>query len=658
MTSQRTYETPDAPGTYSDHYLLVDKSGAVSATKVRVDAFKDWLLAGYTSGYVGGNIATITVGTAAAGQKVVTVLSTAGFVAGGFAAYSLVDGTFEYNLIATVTDPTHLLLTTNIGATGIGNGVFVGMISPEQYASANAIPHAGSLVMPDTIEYANAGRFHVGAYGAYPGADEATNTAGINAAIAAAKAAGGGTVQLGVGTYAYDGALNLCETANIKLVGATGHFGTILECHNTDGACIEAIGSKQITFEDFKIVGHATDTPSVGIWTGRTDTGVYAAGEDTSQIVGNRLRFDGSFTKACVYNTGCESNHWTNCYLYPTNTAVLAGFMFDYQNTLGLTPEHTTLSNTYPQVLSVIEKCLVATGETSPLYSPVYVVHDYPPQIYDSYLYAKGAPAIYLKGGTLGPLVVAGSGVEGTPSYLIHCDRAVTGGGFTYSNVYGMDLQQFGGAYSSSGYSIYADDDTILRDSETRSCNFKDDVRFYQVENCKFDALGFYGAPDSPTLIVTAWAINSHFRVGYAEGLTLSNGLINVSVDYDTDADYPGTGYLLLAGNKGLAIGGAPAAANQAVIRRMYYSSATWDPGAIANGASAHTYIAITGLDVSAGTWFCQAAYTGITATIGWVLSSVPYGGDGVAVTLVNFTGGSVTPTGTLHVVAMKIMET
>ena len=69
MPSERIYETPDAPGTYSDHYMLVDQLGAISATKVRIDALKTWMLAGYASGYGGGNIATLTNGAASAGQR-------------------------------------------------------------------------------------------------------------------------------------------------------------------------------------------------------------------------------------------------------------------------------------------------------------------------------------------------------------------------------------------------------------------------------------------------------------------------------------------------------------------------------------------------------------------------------------------------------------
>ena len=216
-----------------------------------------------TFGYVGGNIATLTNGAASAGQKVVTVDSSTGFLAGAYVAYELVGGTVEYNTIDTIDSPTQVTLDTNIGTGGIADNSYIGIISVSEYQAANPNPHDDPLTLPQAMAYANSDKYHVGAYGAWPGASGSANTAGINAAIAAAKAAGGGTVQLRLGTYAYDGALDLTETANIKLAGATGHFGTVLECHNSDKACIEIIGSKQITLEE---VARATTANAVRLF--------------------------------------------------------------------------------------------------------------------------------------------------------------------------------------------------------------------------------------------------------------------------------------------------------------------------------------------------------------------------------------------------------
>lgn len=315
MTSQRTYEVPDAPGTYSDHYLLVDKSGAISATKVRVDAFKDWLLAGYTSGYVGGNIATITTATAAAGQKVVTVLSTSGFVAGGYAVYSRVDDAFEYNLIATVTDPTHLLLTTNIGATGIGSGVFVGLISPEQYASANAIPHAGALVMPDTIAYANQSVHNVDAYGAL-GNGTTDDTAAIGAACTALSAAGGGVLTFAAGkTYllgGLDGGVTIPSNTRIIGNGAIIYTDMLATDNNANYRCffVDA-GSSNIDISGLTFSGDNDFTPGGNI----EHAAIYIAaiGTAITDVHIHHCTFKNLFGFAIHDLGGTERVHVTDC---------------------------------------------------------------------------------------------------------------------------------------------------------------------------------------------------------------------------------------------------------------------------------------------------------------------------------------------------------
>lgn len=651
--TNRIYETPDAPSTYSDHYLLVDKSGAVSATKVRIDAFKDWLLAGYTSGYVGGNIATLTNGTAAAGQKTVTVDSTTGFVAGGYAAYALVGGAFEYNLIATVTDPTHLLLTNNIGTGGIGDNVFVGLISPEQYASANAIPHAGTLVMPDTIEYANAGRFHVNAYGAAPGASQAVNTAAINAAIADAKTAGG-EVQLESGIYATNGAINLCDLQNVTLRGTVAGqpgntTGTIIECHNTGGAAVEIIGSANIELRDLQIIGHATDTPAVGIWTGRSNA---AGGNNTSQIRIQRVQVYGAFSTAMLLNTGCESVQLLHCYVYPTSTACKAGWMFDWQNTIGLTPEHTGLSLVYPSTLCVCDRSfIVSGGETFTNYSPIYVVAEDGPFLRLSYFNAWGAPTIYLKGGAPAWAIDAeDSFSEGNPTYLIYCDYwdGTTGadprcgeipGAYCVGNTFRLKLSNFGGSPGSSGYSVYAEDDTTLRDTVIEKCGFSGNLRFYNVEGSRFQRWGNFSSDSGPTLTVAGYAVNSHFYVNYNDAVSFVGSMFNVTVDYDKDADSPSRGYLLLAGNKGLAIGGVPGATAQAVIRKMLFGTKTWTPSSTADGAATSTDVTVTGAlpgDV------CIAEMGGAVEA-GMVISTHTFS-DSVRVTVYNKSGSAWNP--------------
>lgn len=145
MTSQRTYEVPNAPSTYSDHYMLVDKSGAVSATKVRIDALKTWVLEDVVPGYAGSNVSTQANGAANAGQKIVTVDTTTGFLPGAPVAYTLVGGVIETNTVDTVDSPTQLTLTVNIGTGGIADNTFIMVVNLGALVSTGAVAGASSV---------------------------------------------------------------------------------------------------------------------------------------------------------------------------------------------------------------------------------------------------------------------------------------------------------------------------------------------------------------------------------------------------------------------------------------------------------------------------------------------------------------------------------
>lgn len=608
-------------------------------------------LAAITFGYVGGNIATLTNGAASAGQKVVAVDSTTGFLAGAYVAYELVGGTVEYNTIDTVDSSTQLTMTTNIGTGGIADNSYIGMISVSEYQAANAIPHDDPLTLPQAIAYANAGRFHVGAYGAFPGASQAANTGGINATLAAAKAAGGGTVQLDGGTYAYDGCLDLCDTKGIHLLGAGGHYATTLECHNTGGAAIEAIGSKQIKIENIEIVGHASDTPAVGIWTGRSTA---TLGRDTSQIWCERVSIEGAFTVAAWYNTGCESVQLFGCHTYITNAACKAGVMHDWENTAGtgntanaLTPEHATLLTSYAgsslvQALGLISHSFLTCAEAAVAFSPVFIVNEVDSVVLrNTYAVAWGKPIYYMLGG--GTLEVYNDYVEGTPTYMLHGDY-LSGKG----NIFTIHLQGCGGPVTSTaGSALYFDDNTTVLNSLIQRCKYINDLRFYDIRASRIEHWNNYSETVNPALVVANGSTDCYFEVGYGDTYSNASPLSTI-VAYNSD---PFSGYTHLPG---LAVNRdqIPGATGEAVIQRILRASASWSPGEIADDAQAATSLSIAGV-TAADEWFCLAHYAGITGGA-WEISAYALdGGAGVVIT--NRTGSPVTPTGTLSVVAWKI---
>jgi len=113
------------------------ESAAVGAVLTRsATGFATW------QSVAGGG--TLTNGAANAGQKVVTVDSTTGLLAGATVAYTLVGGVIESNTIATVDSATQITLSTNIGTGGIANDTFVSVVPLGSLVSTGTVAGASS----------------------------------------------------------------------------------------------------------------------------------------------------------------------------------------------------------------------------------------------------------------------------------------------------------------------------------------------------------------------------------------------------------------------------------------------------------------------------------------------------------------------------------
>lgn len=145
----------------------------------------------------GGNISTRAIGLQAAGTTGLVVESTSGFIAGARIAYTLTSGAIEYNQITSIPDGTHL----NVSATGgqIADNTVISMISESEFQAAQAIPHAGSLTLPDAIEFAAGRTINVLAYGAR-GDGVTDDTLAFRAAVQALDG-GPGRIWVPYGTY-------------------------------------------------------------------------------------------------------------------------------------------------------------------------------------------------------------------------------------------------------------------------------------------------------------------------------------------------------------------------------------------------------------------------------------------------------------------------
>lgn len=163
-----------------------------------LDARLDALIA------TGGNVATLTNGAASAGQKVVTVDSTTGFIDPAYVVYTLAGGTLEYNQIDAINSGTQITLTTNIGTGGIADNTYFSMISPSEKAASVKVNvgNGVSQTLDVAMEAALGGVFDIRSYGASDGASAAANTTAIQAALDAMETAGGGTLFIPDGEFA------------------------------------------------------------------------------------------------------------------------------------------------------------------------------------------------------------------------------------------------------------------------------------------------------------------------------------------------------------------------------------------------------------------------------------------------------------------------
>ena len=287
MATERIYSLPTAPGDYTDHYIIADKSGNSTAVKVLVsDMISDL-------SFTGGNIATLTNGAASAGQKIVTVDSTSGFLDTAKVVYTLAGGTIEYNNIDNIDSVTQITLTTNIGTGGIANDTYFSMISPSEYAAAIKV-NAGNGVNK-TLDVAMAaalgGVFSVTAFGA-TGDGVTDDTTAIQAALDAAETAGGGRIVFPDGKYL----VTQLEIPNGAYQAAHGGEHYILQGNGSNSMLIsETTGAMFVWKSDAR----SAKTSFYNLWTEHRALGGYVMTWATSDIDSYRLSLH---IEDCVFN--------------------------------------------------------------------------------------------------------------------------------------------------------------------------------------------------------------------------------------------------------------------------------------------------------------------------------------------------------------------
>jgi hypothetical protein len=280
---------------------------------------------------LGGAAVTLTNGAADAAQKVVTVDSSAQFVAGAYVEYTLVGGAVERNTVDTVDSPTQISLITNIGTGGIANN------SPV-------------AVIPIGFYNATANRFNVKDYGAkgdYSQKDTAAFVAAFAAAAAAATPAHRSIVNIPAGIYDIDPDTLIVTNPYISIQGDgfkvshlfCGGPGVLLQWAPTSGAYTGVSGS----ISDLMMTNEGSTTDSACIEVVNSTEWIVdsiisrcwfiGASAATNGAVGIKGKIQQSSIVDCVFeglkngivlNAGTANTQINNCHFYNLrNIAIL-----------------------------------------------------------------------------------------------------------------------------------------------------------------------------------------------------------------------------------------------------------------------------------------------------------------------------------------------
>lgn len=145
-------------------------------------------------------------GAASAGQKVLTVDSSSGLVAGANVVYTLVGGVIETNTIATVDSGTQITLTDNIGTGGVPDNGVIAQVTPDAAAIAVSGSYGNGIVptAADRTRWLSEASINAESFGLATTNSGAQNATAMETAIAYAVANGITRIMIPAGRYALD----------------------------------------------------------------------------------------------------------------------------------------------------------------------------------------------------------------------------------------------------------------------------------------------------------------------------------------------------------------------------------------------------------------------------------------------------------------------
>jgi len=214
----------------------------------------------------------------------------------------------------------------------------------EWQSIASSINHAGTLTLPQAINYAAAGVYNVLAYGAVADADGAgggtDNAAAIQAAI---TAAGSGIVYLPPGGYKVETSLDLTSLAAGITLRGDARESTVLYWHAAGGNVLDLTGSQYVKIENLTITAGYFADAGVNYY---ADCGILMGRKAGAGSAGNHIvrdvHLNNYFRKAGIYSLSSEVNHFDNIHIYQRYAA--ACYHHSDTNDLTAASEYETLT--------------------------------------------------------------------------------------------------------------------------------------------------------------------------------------------------------------------------------------------------------------------------------------------------------------------------
>jgi hypothetical protein len=318
-------------------------------------------------------------------------------------------------------------------------------------------------------------------------------------------------------TYKITSAIDLCNIEGFTLDGGAAGRGAMIYGACT-GSMLEIIGSGEGVIQNLEFVGDITTKPACAVWISRSGI---THGTLSSNINFYNCSFNGYYTKCGVYSLDSEDNHFYNCKWYLKGGGATGCATIARTNIYSLVPEHTTLLDAGYGAYNVsFENCHLFAEGGDPCRSVVAFESGFTAK--QTYFYTAGVPAIEVT--TYGNCTIAiyDCLIEGNITKSIQVNKGTLGD-------FQLKIINFTWGTPTSGYLIYANDDTAVSDSFILSSppggdSTSRNCRFWGASNVDFSGLSNASINSANDIYIASYATGCKFKLVMNETLTIAPG--------------------------------------------------------------------------------------------------------------------------------------